>query len=188
MTWKLVEPVPGPSQYGASEQVGDVDMAIITEEVEEDIVIQEDASEFDAEVEVEEIDEIYVSDEEPPADTNSVEIISLSLITIRTESDGINSVKRNIIFPRQSITIPGTGENSLVTWRRSCVGMLKPCGKGRPTCKNCSVNLKMTFNDFFFCFFLLLVTRELYDFSRELKKSNIFWYLHVYLAACKCGA
>ena len=26
--------------------------------------------------------------------------------------------------------------------------MLKPCGKGRPTCKNCSVNLKMTFNDF----------------------------------------
>ena len=66
--------------------------------------------------------------------------------------------------------------------------MLKPCGKGRPTCKNCSVNLKMTFNDFFFCFFLLLVTRELYDFSRELKKSNIFLYLHVYLAACKCGA
>lgn len=62
--------------------------------------------------------------------------------------------------------------------------MLKPCGKGRPTCKNCSVNLKMTF-----CFdFLLLVTRELYDFSREPKKSNIFWYLHVYLAACKCGA
>jgi hypothetical protein len=30
-----VEPVPGPSQYGASEQVGDDDMAIITEEVEE---------------------------------------------------------------------------------------------------------------------------------------------------------
>jgi hypothetical protein len=90
-------------------------MAIITEEVEEDIVIQENASEFDAEVEVEEIDEIYVSDEEPPAHTNTVEIISLSLITIRTESDGINSVKRNIIFPRQSITIPGTGENSLVT-------------------------------------------------------------------------
>ena len=46
--------------------------------------------------------------------------------------------------------------------------MLKPCGKGRPTCKNCSVNLKMTFNDFFFFFFFLLVTRELYDFSREL--------------------
>jgi hypothetical protein len=68
------------------------------EEVEEDIVIQEDASEFDAEVEVEEIDEIYVSDEEPPADTNSVEIISLSLITIRTESDGINSVKREHHF------------------------------------------------------------------------------------------
>jgi hypothetical protein len=42
-----VEPVPGPSQYGASEQVGDDDMAIITEEVEEDIVIQENASEFD---------------------------------------------------------------------------------------------------------------------------------------------
>jgi hypothetical protein len=41
----------------------------------------------------------------------------------------------------------------------------------------------MTFNDFLFCFFLLLVTRELYDFNRELKKSNIFWYLHVYLAA-----
>jgi hypothetical protein len=41
-----VEPVPGPSQYGASEQVGDDDMAIITEEVEEDIVIQEYASEF----------------------------------------------------------------------------------------------------------------------------------------------
>ena len=84
-----VEPVPGPSQYGASEQVGDDDMAIITKEVEEDIVIQEDASEYDAEVE--EIDEIYVSDEEPPADTSSVEIISLSLVTIRTESDGINS-------------------------------------------------------------------------------------------------
>ena len=95
MTWKLVEPVPGPSQYGASEQVGDVDMAIITEEVEEDIVIQEDASEFDAEVEVE---EIYVLDEEPPADTSSVEIKSLSLITIRTESDGINSVKREHHF------------------------------------------------------------------------------------------
>ena len=93
-----VEPVPGPSQYGASEQVGDDDMAIITEEVEEDIFIQEDASEFDAEVEVEEIDEIYVSDEEPPADTSSVEIISLSLITIRTESDGINSVKREHHF------------------------------------------------------------------------------------------
>jgi hypothetical protein len=93
-----VEPVPGPSQYGASEQVGDDDMAIITEEVEEDIVIQEDASEFDAEVEVEEIDEIYVSDEEPPADTSSVEIISLSLITIRTESDGINFVKREHHF------------------------------------------------------------------------------------------
>ena len=71
-----VEPVPGPSQYGALEQVGDDDIAIITEEVEEDIVIQEDASEFDAEVEVEEIDKIYVSDEEPPADTSSVEIIS----------------------------------------------------------------------------------------------------------------
>ena len=80
-----VEPVPGPSQYGASEQVGDDDMAIITEEVEEDIIIQVDASEFDAEVEVEEIDEIYVSDEEPPADTSSVEIISLSLITIRNK-------------------------------------------------------------------------------------------------------
>jgi hypothetical protein len=48
----------------SSEQVGDDDMAIITEEVEEDIVIQEDASKFDVEVEVEEIDEIYVSDEE----------------------------------------------------------------------------------------------------------------------------
>jgi hypothetical protein len=48
----------------------------ITEEVEDDIVIQEDASEFDAEVEVEKIDEIYVSDEEPPADTSSVEVIS----------------------------------------------------------------------------------------------------------------
>jgi hypothetical protein len=78
--------------------VGDDDMAIITEEVEEDIVIQEDASKFDAEVEVEEIDEIYVSDEEPPADTSSVKIISLSLITIRTESDGINSVKREHYF------------------------------------------------------------------------------------------
>ena len=54
--------------------------------------------------------------------------------------------------------------------------MLKPCGKGRPTCKNCSLKLKMTFNDFFFFVCLLLVTRELYDFSRELKKSNIFWY------------
>jgi hypothetical protein len=93
-----VEPVPGPSQYGSLEQVGDDDIAIITEEVEEDIVIQEDASEFDAEVEVEEIDEIYVSDEEPPADTSSVEIISLFLITIRTESDGINSVKREHHF------------------------------------------------------------------------------------------
>ena len=65
--------------------------------------------------------------------------------------------------------------------------MLKLCGKGRPTCKNRSVNLKMTFNDFFF-FFFLLVTRELYDFSTELGKRNIFLYLHVYLAACKCGA
>ena len=66
--------------------------------------------------------------------------------------------------------------------------MPKPCGKGRPTCKNCSVNLKMTFNDISLLLFLLLVTRELYDFSRELKKRNIFLYLHVYLAACKCGA
>ena len=36
--------------------------------------------------------------------------------------------------------------------------MLKPCGKGRPTCKNCSVNLKMTFNDFlggFLVFFVI---------------------------------
>ena len=47
--------------------------------------------------------------------------------------------------------------------------MLKPCGKGRPTCKNCSVNLKMTFNDISLLFFLLLVTREF-------KKSNIFLY------------
>lgn len=112
-----VEPVPGPSQYGASEQMGADVMAIITEEVVEDIVIQEKSSEFDVGAEVEEIDEIYVSDEEPPADTSSEEIISLSLITIRTESDGISSVKRNLIFPRQSITIRGTltGENSLVT-------------------------------------------------------------------------
>ena len=50
------------------------------------------------EAEVEEIDEIYVSDEGPRADTSSVEIISLSLITIRTESDGINSVKREHHF------------------------------------------------------------------------------------------
>lgn len=112
-----VEPVPGPSQYGASEQMGADVMAIITEEVVEDIVIQEKSSEFDVGAEVEEIDEIYVSDEEPPADTSSEEIISLSLITIRTESDGISSVKRNLILPRQSITIRGTltGENSLVT-------------------------------------------------------------------------
>jgi hypothetical protein len=82
----------------AAKYTCDDDMAIITEEVEEDIVIQEDASEFDAEVEVEEIDEIYVSDEEPPADTSSVEIISLFLITIRIESDGVNSVKREHHF------------------------------------------------------------------------------------------
>jgi hypothetical protein len=74
-----------------------VNIPIITEEVEEDIVIQEDASKFDAEVEVEEIDEIYVSDEEPPADTSSVKIISFSLITIRTESDamGLYKIKLN---------------------------------------------------------------------------------------------
>jgi hypothetical protein len=65
-------------------------LIVISFQVTRDIVIQEYASEFDAEVEVEEIDEIYVSDEEPPADTSSVEIISLSLITIRTESDGIS--------------------------------------------------------------------------------------------------
>jgi hypothetical protein len=63
------------------------DMAIITEEVEEDIVIQEYASEFDAEVEVEEIDEIYVSDEEPPADTSYIALLEFSTKIIKFSSN-----------------------------------------------------------------------------------------------------
>ena len=82
-----VEPVPGPSQYGASEQLDADDMNVVAEEVVEGVIIQ-DTSEFDTEAE--EINEIYISDDEPTEDTtSSVVIISLSLITIRNESNGI---------------------------------------------------------------------------------------------------
>jgi hypothetical protein len=82
-----VEPVPGPSQYGASEQLDADDMNVVAEEVVEGVIIQ-DTSEFDTEAE--EINEIHISDDEPTEDTtSSVVIISLSLITIRNESNGI---------------------------------------------------------------------------------------------------
>lgn len=87
-----VEPIPGASQYVASQQVDADDMNVVEGEVVEDVIIQ-DTSEFDTEAE--EINEIYVSDDEPTKDTtSSVEIISLSLITIRNESNGIKTVKR----------------------------------------------------------------------------------------------
>ena len=40
--------------------------------------------------------------------------------------------------------------------------MLKSCGKERPTCKNCSVNLKMTILFFFDIISLLENSREIY--------------------------
>lgn len=49
------EPVPGPSQYGASEQVDADDMNVVAEVVVEGVIIQ-DTSEFDTEAE--EINEI----------------------------------------------------------------------------------------------------------------------------------
>jgi hypothetical protein len=72
---------------GASEQLDADDMNVVAEEVVEGVIIQ-DTSEFDTETE--EINEIYISDDEPTEDTtSSVVIISLSLITIRNESNGI---------------------------------------------------------------------------------------------------